>query len=127
MRSDIYSNIKGQKYSDYCSIKQRPFTDNDKVIILGCCHIFCEKPLMQWSKIKNICPLCKEKIHCEHDEVTQQFFLMYFGDDLSENLEELYETDIPIIIRILVYFLLAMALFMPLFPLMLILYHWFYI
>ena len=52
MRSDIYSNIKGR--SDWCPIEQRPFEDSDKVIILDCGHMFCEKPLIQWYKIKNL-------------------------------------------------------------------------
>jgi hypothetical protein len=110
MRLEDYSDIKDP--SDWCPIEQRPFEDNEKVIILDCGHMFCEKPLIQWHKIKNICPLCKRQIHCEHDEVTQQLFLMYFGDDLnisSDHFEEVSEY-IPLISTFLVYLLLLMVL-----------------
>ena len=109
MKTCPYSTIKGQ-YSDLCPIELRPFEDNDKIIILNCNHIFCEKPLKQWCKINPSCPLCKKQIHFkQHDKATQQIFLMYFGEDLSENFEEVDEKDI--IGNFVVYSLSLMLLF----------------
>ena len=36
--------------------KKRP------IIIYNCQHIFCYKCIKQWTKINNICPLCKSNI-----------------------------------------------------------------
>ena len=56
---DTYEMVEGE--SVICPITQDYIEEGEKVKQLPCGHIFSED-ISKWIKIKNICPVCREKV-----------------------------------------------------------------
>ena len=67
-KPDQKINIKSHKYKlnndskDNCSICINELEVNQDVIELECKHIYCEDCITEWTRYKNICPVCRHKI-----------------------------------------------------------------
>jgi hypothetical protein len=61
-KEGTYLELKDNiKYNlEKCPITYDEFNDNSIIILLKCGHFFMKKAFDSWSKIHNICPLCRK-------------------------------------------------------------------
>jgi hypothetical protein len=56
------TQIEKRFADEHCAISGDEFYEKMSIILLKCGHFFKRDSLLEWIKIRNICPFCKEKI-----------------------------------------------------------------
>ena len=57
-----YSKIQNTKQNSCCIICYEDFDHNSIIYELVCKHFYHKKCILEWSKFKDACPICREKL-----------------------------------------------------------------